>query len=364
MLAPLWLDRGWARAAWWVWLLAGSAATVLAGVVLLGWLVPPLGRVFPAWWLLMQPNVAVSVLALGVSLLARRLWVSVPLVLVAFLLAGSALVGRDSEPGTLETVLDVGVVSASQGVMAVQSAWWIICACILALLVVLLPGQHVLISLATLFVVMFTAVLVIANLLSAGSLLGQSKVQITSPMSSVTFMLLTTSWVAAWMRWGAWRPVLERGIAAVSLRWLIGFSLVVPLFAAVTWQAMVDVAGWAAAVATAVAVSLVLVAALAGSALLFRRMRALEGSVRRQAVTDETTGLLNQGAYWQFGSAVLQQAARAEQQASIIVYDLDGLKQVNDQYGHEEGTKLLVCFATALRAATRGADLVARIGGD
>ena len=47
-----------------------------------------------------------------------------------------------------------------------------------------------------------------------------------------------------------------------------------------------------------------------------------------------------------------------------MYFDLDGLKQVNDEQGHAEGDRLLVAAADVLRAAFRERDVVARIGGD
>ena len=45
-------------------------------------------------------------------------------------------------------------------------------------------------------------------------------------------------------------------------------------------------------------------------------------------------------------------------------YDIDGLKRVNDSFGHAAGDELLVGVAEAIRAATRSVDVSARIGGD
>jgi diguanylate cyclase (GGDEF)-like protein len=47
-----------------------------------------------------------------------------------------------------------------------------------------------------------------------------------------------------------------------------------------------------------------------------------------------------------------------------MYFDLDGLKQVNDEQGHAEGDRLLVAAADVLRAAFRERDVVARLGGD
>ena len=49
---------------------------------------------------------------------------------------------------------------------------------------------------------------------------------------------------------------------------------------------------------------------------------------------------------------------------SLIIFDLDRFKQINDGFGHAAGDKTLVRFADVLRSAMREGDLVARLGGE
>ena len=48
----------------------------------------------------------------------------------------------------------------------------------------------------------------------------------------------------------------------------------------------------------------------------------------------------------------------------VIMLDLNGLKQVNDKYGHAAGDELIKYFAVRINKAIRGSDLAARLGGD
>ncbi len=49
---------------------------------------------------------------------------------------------------------------------------------------------------------------------------------------------------------------------------------------------------------------------------------------------------------------------------SIVMADIDGLKLVNDSFGHAAGDRLITCAANVLRESFRSEDMVARIGGD
>ena len=53
-----------------------------------------------------------------------------------------------------------------------------------------------------------------------------------------------------------------------------------------------------------------------------------------------------------------------QQQLYILFADVDGLKAINDQYGHLEGDAALLMTATILRKTFRESDVIARIGGD
>jgi diguanylate cyclase (GGDEF)-like protein len=85
---------------------------------------------------------------------------------------------------------------------------------------------------------------------------------------------------------------------------------------------------------------------------------------RQLSIVDPLTGLHNR----RFGEERLEnEIARAQRYGhalTILMIDLDGLKEINDQHGHGAGDGALRTFAQRLMSATRGSDLPARIGGD
>lgn len=90
----------------------------------------------------------------------------------------------------------------------------------------------------------------------------------------------------------------------------------------------------------------------------------LRSRLDREITTDPLTGLLNRSGLDARIDLELARAARTGQLVTVVIVDLDDFKRINDERGHAEGDRLLVEFASALRATTRPYDLVARIGGD
>jgi diguanylate cyclase (GGDEF)-like protein len=82
------------------------------------------------------------------------------------------------------------------------------------------------------------------------------------------------------------------------------------------------------------------------------------------ATHDELTGLLNRGAALAMIERDLAGAARTASSVMVLFVDLDDLKLINDRHGHATGDDALRVAASALLAATRKSDVVARIGGD
>ena len=86
--------------------------------------------------------------------------------------------------------------------------------------------------------------------------------------------------------------------------------------------------------------------------------------LRDAALTDPLTRLGNRRALENALELALAEADRGRSGLSVITLDLDGLKAVNDQEGHDRGDALLADFATSLRFAFRGEDALFRVGGD
>ncbi len=93
-------------------------------------------------------------------------------------------------------------------------------------------------------------------------------------------------------------------------------------------------------------------------------MRSMLGRLNRMWVLDELTGVHNRAGLRKFGPRVLEEACRKEVSAAAIFVDVDGLKSVNDKYGHEEGDALIRAIAGILEQTRRHGQLLVRYGGD
>jgi diguanylate cyclase (GGDEF)-like protein len=102
------------------------------------------------------------------------------------------------------------------------------------------------------------------------------------------------------------------------------------------------------------------------AAALVCQFREAEAHLRRQAVKDELTGLANYRYLMSNLGAEIRRAQRAGagRGFSVLLLDMDRLKQINDRHGHLVGNRALCRLAECLRASCRVTDTAARFGGD
>jgi diguanylate cyclase (GGDEF)-like protein len=100
------------------------------------------------------------------------------------------------------------------------------------------------------------------------------------------------------------------------------------------------------------------------SGLVEELLRERSSELEWLAHTDALTGLFNLRYLRQQIDHLLGLQQRYGHPFALLLLDVDGLKRVNDSFGHAAGDELLVGVAGAIRAATRSVDVPARIGGD
>jgi diguanylate cyclase (GGDEF)-like protein len=106
------------------------------------------------------------------------------------------------------------------------------------------------------------------------------------------------------------------------------------------------------------------------SELLMRAVRCaakqymLQAELGNLALTDELTGLYNRRGFMALAERQLKLGRRTDRSMLLFIMDLDGLKQINDSFGHLEGDLVLKRTAHVLEETFRDSDVVARLGGD
>jgi diguanylate cyclase (GGDEF)-like protein/PAS domain S-box-containing protein len=94
------------------------------------------------------------------------------------------------------------------------------------------------------------------------------------------------------------------------------------------------------------------------------KQRELEDHLRRQAARDPLTGLANYRHFVDVLDSEIRRSMRTNREFALLFFDLDGLKQINDRYGHMTGSRALCRLADALCSCCRDIDTAARFGGD
>ena len=83
-----------------------------------------------------------------------------------------------------------------------------------------------------------------------------------------------------------------------------------------------------------------------------------------ESKTDELTKLFNRRGFYEYGQQLIDVSTAAGQSGCVFFCDLDGLKTINDTYGHEIGDLAIKTEARVLRAVFRDSDMVGRLSGD
>ena len=94
------------------------------------------------------------------------------------------------------------------------------------------------------------------------------------------------------------------------------------------------------------------------------KLQLAQEQARQLAITDELTGLYNRRGFYIMAEQQKQIALRSSARGLLMFVDVDDLKRVNDEYGHDVGDELIIGAARVLTRTFRTGDLVSRFGGD
>lgn len=96
----------------------------------------------------------------------------------------------------------------------------------------------------------------------------------------------------------------------------------------------------------------------------FTERKRMEEELLNLSLVDELTGLHNRRGLTTLAEQYMKIVRRQQTEFALLFADMDGLKAINDTYGHECGSQALIEIADILRDTLRESDIVARVGGD
>jgi diguanylate cyclase (GGDEF)-like protein len=334
----------------WVWLAAALAARALGFVLFLGFVRTqdplPYPSVADAAWLSMY-----GFMLVGLVLLARRRALRVSTALVLDAVVGVLAAAAVAVAMLYQTVLSLAAPGTPSAVVAVNLAYPVLDLALLVVFVGVLLAYEYRPPLAA----WVLAVGVIGFAVVDGIFVYQSATGIFRPgtlLSSASLAVMALVALAAWL---PGQPHAGRREALPSVVLPGVFALVCLAVLVVATQQRTPLLGIAlAGVGVAVAI--------ARTGLAFRAARTL-AEHRREARTDDLTGLANRRAFNEILERALAQRPQ-DGRLALLVVDLDDFKAVNDSLGHHYGDELLRMTAPRLQQVLRSGDLVARIGGD
>ena len=94
------------------------------------------------------------------------------------------------------------------------------------------------------------------------------------------------------------------------------------------------------------------------------RMKAMERQLQEMARTDELTGLYNRRYFMEQAGKELARARRYGHPVTMLSFDIDHFKDINDRYGHPEGDEMLCAVSRICRESLREIDTLGRLGGE
>jgi len=163
--------------------------------------------------------------------------------------------------------------------------------------------------------------------------------------------------------WSERRKTLQKRWPAVAVPVLHGFVLMLPILLGDLLRPHDD--GFSSSIwVTVFSVELVLYAVGTVFVIFMLVSERTVTAHKTAASMDPLTGMLNRRGFAEATSRVIEREANAGRPATVLIFDIDHFKSINDRFGHPAGDEVLRLFATIVLNALRITDLSGRIGGE
>ena len=163
--------------------------------------------------------------------------------------------------------------------------------------------------------------------------------------------------------WSERRRDIQRRWPTVTIPVLHGFVLILPILIGVymrPYDANFSTSIWV----TVFSVELVLYAICTVFVIFMLVSDRTVAAHKNAASTDPLTGLFNRRGFAEACSRVIEREAIAGRPVTVMIFDIDHFKSINDRFGHPAGDEILKLFAVVIASNLRLSDLSGRIGGE
>ncbi len=163
--------------------------------------------------------------------------------------------------------------------------------------------------------------------------------------------------------WSERRRDMQRRWPTVTVPVLHGFVLMLPILIGVfmrPYDANFSSSVWV----TAFSVELVLYAICTVFVIFMLVSDRTVAAHKNAASTDPLTGLFNRRGFSEACTRVIEREAMAGRPVTVMIFDIDHFKSINDRFGHPAGDEILKLFAVVVSSGLRLSDLSGRIGGE
>jgi diguanylate cyclase (GGDEF)-like protein len=219
-------------------------------------------------------------------------------------------------------------------------------------------------DLLTFVLVLLVLILVSGRVIAALGIFG-SPAPPSTPWCTLLGLLILTA--VAFLRRaenGVFSILLGRGIGSNIARGLTPLLFALPYLREGVRARIFSVERMPPHYTTAVLASTAVMLSFALLLFLAWRINHMEVEIHDLSLRDALTDLYNIRGFQLLAEQALRMARRTHLPFSVIYIDLDDLKRVNDTYGHQAGSALLIETGKILRSSFREIDIVGRIGGD
>ncbi len=352
---------------------------VISLTIFFAWQIPALSQSLPEKWNQMQFATAASLLILTFSEFLKswtyhknktgstgRLLLVIFCGILSIIISLNTLSQHIIGYGIPLNLLFVhGDLAADSNLMSVQSA---ICVFILGILQIIgnrktgIAGIFLDLSYLLLFAVIL--ILVSGYLFGVFGLIGSSEDVLISPQTLITVIFLAFAAMIKRAPYSAYSVLVEQGTGSRFARILIPITvflsyLVIMYTNKLLTNSQLSMQLSAALTAAGLATILVVVVIV-----FARRINVLEANLLDITMTDELTQINNLRGFYLLGEQAHRDASLSKDWLTLYYFDLDGLKEVNDKFGHKIGSELIKSFANILVNTFDRSDVVGRLGGD